>query len=191
MTDQKKPITNKIDSPKKCKHHCRKNSDISGGIIFIFIGIIFLLNNFGVIPWGIWHQLWKFWPVFIIFAGVKVLLGRSVISRILIALFVLTVMGSIVFFSAPQLFTNLNMPSWAFKMQQESGHDTMMKTFKMRFYGLKRNHMQFDTFEEMAKEQDMSIEEYKEYLVEQYKIKAEDKGMTIEEYKEYLSGQEK
>lgn len=46
-------------------------------IFLIILGIIFLLNNFGVFPWEIWQNIWKFWPILLILFGVEALLGRN------------------------------------------------------------------------------------------------------------------
>lgn len=67
---------------KKKKHH----TDVSGAIVLIFIGIIFLLNNFGLISWDIWGTLWKFWPIFPIIWGLQLVLGKSLLSNIIIAI---------------------------------------------------------------------------------------------------------
>jgi len=47
------------------------------GILLVFIGIIFLLQNFGFLSWTIWRALWRFWPVVLIMAGLGIILRRS------------------------------------------------------------------------------------------------------------------
>ncbi len=75
-------------SPERAvvKEYKRKgrNSNVSGAIILIFIGIIFLLNNFGLISWDIWGMLWRFWPIFLIIGGLQLVLGKSLFSNIVI-----------------------------------------------------------------------------------------------------------
>lgn len=44
-----------------------------GGIILILIGLFFLMTNFGLIAWS---QIWKFWPVILVLAGVGMLFPR-------------------------------------------------------------------------------------------------------------------
>lgn len=44
------------------------------GILLLFLGIIFLLQNLNVLPWGLWGTLWHFWPVLIIAIGLTILL---------------------------------------------------------------------------------------------------------------------
>lgn len=60
-----------------------------GPVLIIVLGIIFLLNNFGVLPWEIWENIWKFWPILLILFGVEVLLGRASSIRTIIFLLVL------------------------------------------------------------------------------------------------------
>ena len=49
-----------------------------GALVLIAIGTLLLLQTTGVAPWGIWLDLWRFWPVIVIAAGVNMLLGRRV-----------------------------------------------------------------------------------------------------------------
>lgn len=46
------------------------------GMILLFIGIVLLLENFGVIQFY-WRNVWQFWPIFLIVAGVNILFNRS------------------------------------------------------------------------------------------------------------------
>lgn len=48
-----------------------------GPILIVLLGVVFLFNNFGLLPWEIWQNLWKFWPILLILFGIEVLLGRS------------------------------------------------------------------------------------------------------------------
>ncbi len=38
--------------------------------------MVFLLNNLNVLPWSIWNQLWRLWPLILILVGLEILLGR-------------------------------------------------------------------------------------------------------------------
>jgi len=44
------------------------------GIFLLFLGIIFLLQNLGVLSWGLWQELWRFWPVLVIGLGLRLLM---------------------------------------------------------------------------------------------------------------------
>jgi hypothetical protein len=60
-----------------------------GPAILITLGIIFLLNNFGVLPWDIWTNIWKFWPVILILVGIEALIGQNISIRTLFILLAL------------------------------------------------------------------------------------------------------
>jgi len=64
------------------------------GIILVFIGSIFLLENFGFIDFS-WHFAWRFWPFIFIIAGVNMVLSKinpklTLVAVVLITLFALT-----------------------------------------------------------------------------------------------------
>jgi len=42
----------------------------------VFLGIVFLLQTFGVLPWELWATLWRFWPVLLIAMGLAILMRR-------------------------------------------------------------------------------------------------------------------
>jgi hypothetical protein len=46
------------------------------GIILLFVGAVLLLENFNVIEFY-WRNVWGFWPVFLIIAGVNILFNRN------------------------------------------------------------------------------------------------------------------
>ena len=52
-----------------------KTGKIIWGMIYIFIGSIFLLDNFNVIDFY-WVSVWRFWPVIFILIGINMLLSR-------------------------------------------------------------------------------------------------------------------
>ncbi len=66
----------------------RRRNDKAGDIIFalllIFAGGMFLANNLGIIPWEIWTELWRYWPVLLILWGLRIVLGKSNGSRLLL-----------------------------------------------------------------------------------------------------------
>ncbi|MBB5440817.1 putative membrane protein [Pedobacter sp. AK017] len=49
---------------------------IMWGIILLFIGGVLLLENFGIINFY-WWSVWRFWPIFLIIAGVNILFNRN------------------------------------------------------------------------------------------------------------------
>lgn len=50
--------------------------DMTGPVILIAIGLIFLLTNFGWLGGNIWGQIWRLWPLFLIGIGLNIVLAR-------------------------------------------------------------------------------------------------------------------
>ncbi len=74
------------------------SSRVFWGFLLVLVGGLFLLSNFGVLPWGIWDSLWRTWPVVLILWGASVLLrplGRkgALITGILALVAVVAVVG--------------------------------------------------------------------------------------------------
>ncbi len=46
------------------------------GILLVAAGVILLLQTMGVLPWELWGDIWRLWPVILIAIGINVLLGR-------------------------------------------------------------------------------------------------------------------
>jgi hypothetical protein len=49
---------------------------IMWGILLLFIGGVLLMQNFGLINFY-WWSVWRFWPIFLIIAGVNILFNRN------------------------------------------------------------------------------------------------------------------
>lgn len=62
------------------------------GILLLFLGIVFLLQTFDILPWGLWSILWRFWPVLIIILGLGILLRRW--NAWVVNMLVLFILGS-------------------------------------------------------------------------------------------------
>ena len=62
------------------------------GIFLLFLGVVFLLQTFSVLRWGLWGTLWRFWPVLIIVIGLGILLRRY--NAWLVSLLVLAILGA-------------------------------------------------------------------------------------------------
>ncbi len=58
------------------KRHERRRSSLVGPVILIGLGVIFLLNNLGILDWSVWDVIFRLWPVLIIAAGLDILIGR-------------------------------------------------------------------------------------------------------------------
>jgi ABC-type polysaccharide/polyol phosphate export permease len=83
-----------------------------GAILLICLGIIFLLNNLGILPWTIWLSLWRLWPVLLILAGLQAVFRGSKVADWLIYLFGLilavVVVYLVIHFSNGQLKNEMN-----------------------------------------------------------------------------------
>ena len=66
------------------RHFHHHHHDDGGGVmgaIFIFVGVVLLLNVAGVLSWGIWNQIQNFWPILIILFGVGIVFGHDYFGR--------------------------------------------------------------------------------------------------------------
>lgn len=61
-----------------------RRKGIAGPAILVALGIIFLLNNFGYLPWEIWGTIWRFWPVVLIIVGLEILFQKTSSGKFLI-----------------------------------------------------------------------------------------------------------
>jgi hypothetical protein len=106
----------KFHPDDKTKHN------VFGAITLIILGIIFLLNNFGVLPWSIWRDLWRIWPLFLIFWGFQLIFANSKTASFI--LWTVIILISFYFFLSiaastnpliknylPQQFPYLQLPS--------------------------------------------------------------------------------
>jgi hypothetical protein len=64
-----------------------------GPLLLISAGLLFLLNNLGVVDWSIWRSLLSLWPILLIGAGLDLLIGRrSTIASLVVAVLVLALL---------------------------------------------------------------------------------------------------
>jgi hypothetical protein len=59
---------------------------LAGPVFLIGLGVVFLLNNFGRLPWNSWELILRLWPVLIIAIGLDIMIGRRSAWGSLIAL---------------------------------------------------------------------------------------------------------
>lgn len=67
-----------------------------GGLFVLLVGFILLGNTTGFLSWNVWDLLWKFWPVFIIFAGIEMLDVAKQVKFIIAAIVTIIVLGVVV-----------------------------------------------------------------------------------------------
>ncbi len=75
--------------------HYRKHSSHLGAFFFIFIGLVLLLSNLGLLSSDVWNQLWKFWPLLIVLLGVQMLFGKSSLGRLMVTLLTLFILAGV------------------------------------------------------------------------------------------------
>jgi len=69
---------------------------IRNGVILISIGVVFLLNNLGYVPWVVWLRILSFWPVILIAIGIEKIFGKTRLSFLTILsplLFMVAILG--------------------------------------------------------------------------------------------------
>jgi hypothetical protein len=85
-----------------------KLNRVMWGVILLFVGAVLLLENFDVINFY-WRNVWSFWPVFLIIAGVNILFNRNKSETgNIISLAVLVLMLGFVFYRGQQPPRNKN-----------------------------------------------------------------------------------
>ena len=70
------------------------------GILLVLLGALLLLQTTGVVSWGLWLELARFWPVALIAGGVSILLGRRfpVLASLVAILLLVGAVGAAAFF---------------------------------------------------------------------------------------------
>ena len=65
---------------------------VVGPLLLIGAGVLFLLNNLGIVDWAVWGSLWRLWPLALVAVGLDMLFGRR--RPWLSTLIVLVVLGA-------------------------------------------------------------------------------------------------
>jgi len=82
----------------------KRRGSLVGPVILISLGIVFLLNNLGILPWSVrpWQAIFSLWPILLIAAGLDILLGRRSVwgSVLALLLLVAAVAGALWLFGA-------------------------------------------------------------------------------------------
>ena len=70
------------------------------GILLVLLGALLLLQTIGVVSWGLWLELWRFWPVALIAGGVSIILGRRfpVLASLVVVFLLVGTVGAAAFF---------------------------------------------------------------------------------------------
>lgn len=87
----------------------RRRSGLVGPIILVGLGILFLLNNLGLLSWAIWPALVRLWPLLLIAIGLDLLIGRrSALGSLLVALLMLAALGAAIWWT--DAWAGVSMP---------------------------------------------------------------------------------
>ena len=95
------------------QHYHRQRGGFAWPLILIALGVIFLLNNLGILSWSVWDVIWRLWPVLLIAIGLDILVGRrSAIGSLIALVLVIAVIAGAVWLAVAatpmvtgQLFT--------------------------------------------------------------------------------------
>lgn len=74
----------------------KRGVSLVGPVILIGLGVVFLLNNLGILAWNVWEVIFRLWPILLIAAGLDLLIGhRSVWGSLLALLLTLAVFAGV------------------------------------------------------------------------------------------------
>jgi hypothetical protein len=83
-----------MDSNSEERGRWRRRGGLVWPVVLVALGLVFLLNNLGVIDWDLWWTVLRIWPVLLIAAGIDVLLGyRSTLGAILALVLIVAVVA--------------------------------------------------------------------------------------------------
>jgi hypothetical protein len=81
----------------------RRHGGFVWPLILITAGVIFLLNNLGMLSWSVWDVLWRFWPIVLIAIGLDILFGRrSLLGSLLALVLIVALIGGAVWYAVTQ-----------------------------------------------------------------------------------------
>lgn len=58
------------------------------GVLFLILGILFILRNLGFVTGSIWSFIWKFWPLILVLIGLEILITNRLIRGLIVVLFI-------------------------------------------------------------------------------------------------------
>lgn len=62
-------------------------------LLLIGLGLVLLLNNFGLLAWSVGEIVWRFWPIFLILFGLELILGDSSWGKVALIVVGLIILG--------------------------------------------------------------------------------------------------
>ena len=82
-------------------------------ILLIALGLIFLTQTLGFVPWEVWGRLWRFWPVILILIGLDIIVGRrTAIGKYLMGVVAIAAIAGILLIAtlSPSAVGNYGLP---------------------------------------------------------------------------------
>jgi hypothetical protein len=105
----------------------RQRGGLVGPIILIGLGIIFLLNNLGLLSWSIWGTLLRMWPILLVAAGLDLILGRrSVWGSLLALVLTLAIFGAALWLSGTDVGIGRQMRSEEIIQSREEAEEAQI-----------------------------------------------------------------
>ncbi|MEA2573286.1 MAG: hypothetical protein QOH93_584, partial [Chloroflexia bacterium] len=86
------PAQPSVVAPPITHNHRHHRTPMLGPLLLISAGVLFLLNNLGVVPWSIWETLGRLWPLVLIAIGVDLVVGRR--SPLIALLLIVAIIGT-------------------------------------------------------------------------------------------------
>lgn len=89
----------------RCAHQCHGCCCQGGGVFGLAVllgGALLLLNYAGLVSWEFWGTAALFWPILLVLAGMRMLLGRNWISASLVFILALAVFALIILYGLIQ-----------------------------------------------------------------------------------------
>lgn len=56
------------------------------GFFLLFVGLVFLLNTLGILPWETWGSIYRLWPLLLVLAGIRIILGNNFVSHLTVSI---------------------------------------------------------------------------------------------------------
>jgi len=93
------------------RHHSR-GGGLVWPVILIGSGIVFLLNNLGILPWDVWQTIFRLWPILLIAVGLDILIGRrSAWGSLLVVVLLLGALAFALWLGTPQYSSSVTYRS--------------------------------------------------------------------------------
>jgi hypothetical protein len=73
----------------------RRRGSVVWPLLLIAVGSIFLLQNLGILPWSVWGQIWRLWPLALVLIGLELLLGGRIRGAALATLTLALLVGGV------------------------------------------------------------------------------------------------